>query len=321
MLKYIKENPKVLVPPALGFDSGVHAINDDELLVVSTDPCLGVPKEWFGWLLIHYAASDVALFGAKPEFCTITLLGSPSTKAKVFEDVMKQACKAADELDMAVVAGHTGTYGALSDLIGICTAYGKTTKNKLITPDGARPGDSIVCTKQFGLETVVNLALKKETLANDLFTATRTRVLRSQVDKQTCVKEASLLAQIEGVNAMHDATEGGLVEALNEMAESSGLGFTLDFDKLPISGEVQVLQKRYCLTQRELLSMSSAGTLLAAVSSRTVSHVLAELRKNFVDASLIGYFTESQQRVVKSRGEKTGFPIDAEDPYAKIVLS
>ncbi len=320
MLKYIKENPKVLVPPTLGFDSGVHAINEDELLVVSTDPCVGVPRKWFGWLLIHYAASDVALFGAKPEFCTITLLGSTSTKANVFSDVLKQACKAADELHMAVVAGHTGTYGALSNLVGICTAYGKIAKNKLITPDGAQPGDSIVCTKQIGLETVVNFALTREALADDLFTAARTRVLRNLVYKQTCVKEASLLAQMEGVNAMHDATEGGLVEALNEMAESSGLGFTLDFDKLPILGEVQVLKKRYGLTQREVLSMSSTGTLLAAVSSKTSYQVLAELRKNFVDASLIGSFTESQQRTVRSKGEKTVFPVDAKDPYAKIVL-
>ena len=56
----------------IGYDAGVHSLGD-QCVVVSTDPCTGVPEEWFGWLLINYAASDVALSGAKPQFCTITL--------------------------------------------------------------------------------------------------------------------------------------------------------------------------------------------------------------------------------------------------------
>jgi hypothetical protein len=37
-LGYIKENPKVVVKPQLGFDSGVHKINDNQYLVISTYP-------------------------------------------------------------------------------------------------------------------------------------------------------------------------------------------------------------------------------------------------------------------------------------------
>ena len=73
LLSCIRKDPRVVVPPMPGYDAGVHLIGD-KYLVVATDPCIGVPEEWFGWLLIHYAASDVALFGAKPEFCTVTLL-------------------------------------------------------------------------------------------------------------------------------------------------------------------------------------------------------------------------------------------------------
>src|SRR3972149_3706461 len=108
LLSCIKKDQRVVIPPRPGYDSGVHLI-DDKCIVVSTDPCTGVPKEWFGWMLIHYAASDVALFGAKPQFCTINLLGPLGTKASEFQTVMKQACNAADELDMAIVTGHTGT--------------------------------------------------------------------------------------------------------------------------------------------------------------------------------------------------------------------
>ncbi|MDR2719560.1 MAG: hypothetical protein LBC03_01990, partial [Nitrososphaerota archaeon] len=63
LLNYIKANDQVVVPPMIGYDAGVHRIGD-QMLVVSTDPCTGVPLEWFGWFLINYAASDLSLFGA-----------------------------------------------------------------------------------------------------------------------------------------------------------------------------------------------------------------------------------------------------------------
>ena len=76
LLACIKKDQKVVVSPRFGFDAGVHIIDEEKYLVVSTDPCIGVPDEWFGWLLIHYVASDIALFGANMEFCSITLLAS-----------------------------------------------------------------------------------------------------------------------------------------------------------------------------------------------------------------------------------------------------
>jgi hydrogenase maturation factor len=46
---------RVIIPPLIGYDAGVHRVGD-QYLVVATDPCTGVPPEWFGWLLINYAA-------------------------------------------------------------------------------------------------------------------------------------------------------------------------------------------------------------------------------------------------------------------------
>lgn len=151
LLKYIKKDERVIVPPMIGYDAGVHLL-DGKYLVVSTDPCTGVPSEWFGWLLINYAASDVALFGAKPEFCTINLLGPRPTDPAVFQDIMQQTCKAADELNIAIVRGHTGMYDSLKDMLGVCTVYGTIKPEKLITPGNAKPGDLILCTKPVGLE-------------------------------------------------------------------------------------------------------------------------------------------------------------------------
>ncbi len=315
----IKRTAEVVVPPKLGFDAGAHEIGDDTCMVIATDPCLGVPKEWFGWFLIHYAASDVAVFGARPKFCTINLLGAPGTRKETFKAIMEQACTAADDLGMTIITGHTGTYEGIPDLIGTCTAYGFIKREKIITPGGAQPGDSLLCTKPVGLETIVNFALTNKPLAAKLFGPERARRLANQIRLQTCVEEALLMAKMSGVSAMHDATEGGLVAALNEIADASQVGFQLDYDTLPLPLELQKLATHFRLSRTEMLSASSTGTLLAGVSRSRKDRVIDSLANHGFDAKIVGVLTENMQRLIKYAGKTMEFPRQASDPYAKIL--
>ena len=319
LLGCIRKDPRVVVSPQLGFDSGVHLIGENKYLVVSTDPCIGVPEEWFGWFLINYVASDNALFGAKTEFCTISLLGSPSTEPVVFRNVMRQACDAANELGITIVAGHTGTYTGLSTIVGVCTGYGHVDRDRLITPGDVKPGDHLVCIKPIGLEIAVNFALTHGALAEKLFGVQRTRELAKLVTMQSCVKEALLLAEIEGVHAMHDATEGGLTAALNEMAEASDVGFNFVWEKLLVPEDVHVLREFYQLSDAQVLSMSSTGTFLAAVSPAARDKVENVLYQNNIEARFLGSFTKDMRRILVKNGEETLFPREADDPYARFV--
>lgn len=318
ILSCIKNDPTVIVPPSPGLDSGVHLI-DGKYLVISTDPCIGVPERWFGWLLIHYAASDVALFGAKPRYCTINLLGPLSTSPKVFLHAMDQACRAAGEIGMQIVAGHTGTYRDLSTLTGVCTAYGTIEKGDLITPEGAVEGDCIICTKYLGLEIAINLSLSDEILSKSLLGVNRTRRLQKCVTTQSCVKDALLLGKTNGVHAMHDVTEGGLMAALNEVADASGVGFRIDFDALPFAEESRILKNRFLMSDSEMLSMSSTGTILAAVSPESRQTVLRRLRQNNVNVSVLGSFTEDKRRILVRNGKEIRFPRMEKDPYGRIL--
>ncbi|MCW4008312.1 MAG: AIR synthase-related protein [Candidatus Bathyarchaeota archaeon] len=318
LLGCIKRDPRMIVPPSPGFDSGVHLLGD-KYVVVSTDPCIGVPEEWFGWLLINYAASDVALFGAKPEFCTINLLGPVSIEPRVFKVALEQACSAADELGMAIVTGHTGMYVGLSKLVGVCTAYGTVEKGNLIIPSNAKAEDLILCTKPVGLEILVNFSMMNKALAQKLFGAAQAAKLAGLVRMQSCVKEALQLAKIDGVHAMHDATEGGLVAALNEMATASDLGFRVVFEKIPINPETQKLQETFQLLDVQVLSMSSTGMIIAAVDSQAKEQVEKVLRENGLTAAFLGVFIKSKNRVLVKEGKATPFPQVADDPYERIL--
>ena len=318
MLDCIKKDFRVIVPPTIGYDAGVHLLHG-KYVAVATDPCTGVPEEWFGWLLINYAASDVALFGAKPEFCTINLLGPLGTKSERFQKIMSQTCSAADELGIAIVRGHTGMYGSLNDMLGVCTVYGTVEPTKLITPGNAKPGDLILCTKPLGLETITNFSLTYSEMARELFGFDKQEELAKLVCMQSCVKEAIQLADVGGVHAMHDATEGGFVAALNELAVASKVGFRVDWEKIPVPKEAGLLKEHFKLTDDQLLAISSTGTILAAVAPEAQKKVKTALNELGLSAHFLGEFTENKERTLIRKGKETPFPQVSEDPYTRIL--
>jgi hydrogenase expression/formation protein HypE len=319
LLSCIRKDSRVVIPPIVGYDSGVHLF-DGKYIVVATDPCTGIPEEWFGWLLINYAASDVALSGAKPEFCTINLLGTKSTKPETFQKIMKQTCAAADELEIAIVRGHTGTYDSLLDLLGVATVYGGVQLEKLITPANAKPGDLILCTKPLGLETITNFSITHKSLAQQLFESEQQETVSKQVYKQSCVREALQLAKTGVVHAMHDATEGGFVSALNELAEASKVGFQISWERIPISKEMSALQRHFKLTDMQLLATSSTGTIIAAIDPQNQEKIKDTLSKNGLSSYFIGEFRENKDRIIIRNGKQTSFPQNVNDPY-DVILS
>jgi hydrogenase maturation factor len=318
LLSCIKKDFRVIVPPTIGYDAGVHLLHG-KYVAVATDPCTGVPEEWFGWLMINYAASDVALFGAKPEFCTINLLGPIGTKPESFQKIMKQTCEAADELDVAIVRGHTGMYDSLKDMLGVCTVYGTVEPKKLITPGNAKPGDLILCTKPLGLETVTNFSLTHKEMAQELFGPDKQEELAKLVCMQSCVKEAIQLADVGGVHAMHDATEGGFVAALNELAEASTVGFKVAWEKLPLTQEVLALRNYFKLSDEQLMAMSSTGTILVAIAPEAQEKVTKALKQNGLAAYFLGEFIENKERILIKEGKEVPFPQVADDPYTRIL--
>ena len=235
----------------------------------------------------------------------------------------KKSCskfaQAANELGIAIVRGHTGMYDSIKNLVGVATVYGQVKLERLVTAGGAKPGDLILCTKSLGMETITNFALKHKALAQKLFGAQQQEDLSSQVRMQSCVREALDLAGAGVVHAMHDATEGGFVSAINELSGASGVGFVVDWDRIPVSEEAIALKQYFTLSDEQLLSMSSTGTIIGAVNPADREKVDAELRKSGLSARFIGEFTKNKDRVIVKNGEKGVFHKVPQDPYDLIL--
>jgi hydrogenase maturation factor len=234
---------------------------------------------------------------------------------------MKQTCDAAAELDIAIVRGHTGMYDSIKEPIGVCTVYGTVEPQRLITSGGAKPGDLILCSKPLGSETVTNYALTHPEMAKVLFGAEKQAELAGQMRLQSCVREALALAEVDGVRAMHDATEGGFVSALNEVAGASKVGFRLDWHKIPIQPEALALQRHFRLSDAQLLAMSSTGTILGAVAPQSKEAVASKLESLGLTAYYIGEYTENKEKTVIRGSAEVAYPSQADDPYTAMMAS
>jgi hydrogenase maturation factor len=118
---------------------------------------------------------------------------------------------------------------------------------------------------------------------------------------------------------MHDATEGGVVAALNEIAEASDVGFIVHAENLPIPRQVRTLQRYLRLSEEQVLSMSSTGTVLVAVSPDAKSKVERTLKRNRIEAHPIAVLTNNSDRIIESNRREQAFPLKADDPYARIL--
>jgi hydrogenase expression/formation protein HypE len=139
------------------------------------------------------------------------------------------------------------------------------------------------------------------------------------VHMQSCVCEAQHLAKTNAVHAMHDATEGGFVACLNELAEASGTGFVIEWDKIPFTKETLLIKEHFGLNDEQILSMSSTGTIIGAVNPEAGEEIRKVLRSNGLSASFIGSFTENKQRVIIKKRQNEPFPQVSNDHYDLIL--
>ena len=206
-------------------------------------------------------------------------------------------------------------------MLGVCTVYGSIEPENLITPANAKAGDLILCTKPIGLETVTNFCLTQPEAAQKLFGKQSQTGFSKLVNMQSCVKEALSLAKTPGVHAMHDATEGGIVAALNELADASKVGFTLNWESLPIPKEAFILKEHFEFSEEQILAMSSTGTILAAVAPESKEKVETVMDLLGLPASFVGKFTQDSRKILVKENKETVFPDLALDPYTQIMES
>jgi hydrogenase maturation factor len=290
-------DPDVLVGPRHGVDVGVVRVADGVAMALTADPVFVVPAygwERAAWFAVHILASDASTSGLPLRWMAVDLNLPPEVtddELTALWDAFHRACA---EIGVAVVTGHTARYdGCAWPMVGgaVCMACGP--EDRFVTPQMARIGDRVVVTKGAAIEAT---ALFASTFPDRLARGVGPDVVAAAdalFEQMTVVPDATVAREFglrdRGVTSMHDATEGGVLGGLAEVAEASGHGLRVDRERIPVRPEVAAVCAHAGM---DPYTSISEGTLIATVVPHRAEAFLGALADAGIDAADVGEVTE-----------------------------
>lgn len=294
------ERTDVRLGPTHGADFGAIDVGE-HVVALATDPLfvlrdLGLERA--AWFAFHIVLSDVALSGLPPTHLSVDFNLPPDTDETTFETIWSVFDREAKNLGVNVVTGHTGAYaGASFPTVGGATGIAVGDPTNLVLPTGATPGDRLLVTKGPAVETTGILA----TVFGDAIDLPQSTVAaaRDRFEETSPVYDALTAAAAGPVTAMHDATEGGIDNALLELAEASRVGLDVERDRFPVGEGVTELCEYFDI---DPWTSSSEGSVLLAVDRSGVDDVLEALEAEDIRAAAVGAVTGTGDVVVDGEG-------------------
>lgn len=277
------EDPDVILGAVFGEDAALTRVGGD-ILASHLDPIVGAVKA-IGWLAVHVTCNDIAATGIPPRWILpLVLVPRPEDEALLGE-IMGDARRAADELGVSIIGGHTGYSAGLSRPLVAVTALGVAAGRRPVRTQGARVGDRVVVTKAIALEGTAILAHDFADVAQQLGLDEEALVeARALMARISCVPEALALAD-SGATSMHDVTRGGVLETLLEMAQLSGVMIEVDADLLPLPPVIARFAEAF---EFDPLKMISSGTLAATIPPDREDEVRRRLGELGVPVAFVG---------------------------------
>jgi hydrogenase expression/formation protein HypE len=314
-------DPDVLTPPKHGVDVGVVRVADGVAMALTTDPVFVVPAygwERAAWFAVHILASDASTSGLPLRWIAVDLNLPPEIGDDDLERLWDAFHRACEDLGIAVVTGHTARYdGCNWPMVGGATCLALGDADAYVTPEMARPGDRIVVTKGAAIEAT---ALFAATFPDRLAAGVGAEVVAAAdrlFERMTVVPEAVIARRFglrdAGVTSMHDATEGGVLGGLLEVAVASGNGMRVDLDAIPLRPEVAAVCEH---TGMDPYHAISEGTLIATVVSGRADAFVAALADAGIDAAVVGEVREpGTGRTLLAGGEERSLEHPGLDPF------
>ena len=280
----------VILGPEIGEDCTAIEFGD-YACVLSTDPITGAEKG-IGALAVHISCNDVASSGVRPIALLITIMAPLSTTEEDIRAIMKDAGEAAALLNVEIAGGHTEITSAVNKVIVSTTAIGKILKHKIVKTSGAKIGDDVVMTKYAGLEGTAILATDRESELRDRLTDEQLEKAKGLSSQISVVKEGILAGEL-GANSMHDVTEGGILGAAWEIAESSNTGVEIYLESIPMLHETKLICEVFNLDPYRLIS---SGSMI--ITCADGNELVEQLNKAGITAAVIGKITEKERIII-----------------------
>jgi len=307
----------------------LHALDDSAVIndIVFTTDSHTVQPVFFpggdiGKLAVAGTVNDIAALGAMPLAMSSAMVIEEGFPAEDFERIIESMASVAKEAGVEIVTGDTKVVekDGIRDIIVTTSAIGRASewlkenfevagrKGKWLLDSMLKPGDKIIINGSIADHGIAIIS-KREGYGFEGSVVSDVAPLNGLM--QEALKEG-------GVVAAKDATRGGIANALNEMAEKSGVGILIHEEAIPIKPATQAACEMLGL---DPLAIGNEGKMLMVVVEEKAEDVLEAIKKHKYgrEAAIIGEVTEGKHVVMETKvGGKRIIDAPIGDPIPRI---
>jgi thiamine-monophosphate kinase len=231
IVKRLHKMPSMPIPfgddvSGMDIGGGRLAVLKCDMLVGQTDVPKGMSLRQAARKAVVMNVSDLASKGVQPRAVMVSLGLPRSTTSRDVDEIAEGLDEGAREYGAYVIGGDTSECG---DLVIACFLFGTARRNMMVQRSGARPGDLVAVTGEFG-NTIAGLkALGAEA---EIPQSLRETLLTSVYSPKARLREGIALARAQALTASMDSSDG-LAWSLYEIARASSVG--IELDHVPIS--------------------------------------------------------------------------------------
>jgi len=283
-------DPSVLINTGVGEDAAAVNIDQEEVLVLKSDP-ITFTTDSIGYYAVLINANDLATSGATSRWLLTTLLFPPGITASAIWQVMHELESVCRKWNITLCGGHTEITDAVTRPVITGMLAGTVAKCDLIDKRNMRPGDSVLLTKAVAVEGTAIIAREFGDRLKGLgVTETEIEKCRQFLSAISILEEAKIAGRSKGVSAMHDVTEGGLATALEELSIAGKHRIRVDMDIIPVYPQSEKICR---LLDIDPIGLIGSGSLLICCRKDEAESLMASIQDAGIDVTCIGEVLEA----------------------------
>lgn len=244
------------------------------------------PGGSIGDLAVNGTVNDLAMCGARAKYLSLSFIIEEGFTMQEFWRVVTDIKAAADQAGVWIVTGDTKVVEkGKGDKIFINTSgIGIKHPAAAIHHQHIKTGDQIILSGMMATHGIAIMSVRKGL------------EFETDVSSDTAALHHSVMRVLDRfgqhIHFLRDPTRGGVASVLNEVAELTGLGFTLDQHRIPINEQVDAACEMLGL---DPLYVANEGLFIAIVDPSVAHEMTAILRRDplTAQAAIIGEVTST----------------------------